>query len=324
MFTEILKIKPQLDEKDLKKMQNLLQGRFKKLAGQFGKGLVASLKGGGILGAGLALVDKILNPLKEVQDAIDNALKSSDDIATNAKQFDTSTGKLFKLVQIAKSTGLDQDNLFTLITKFQTAVAEARANPSEPAAVSQFTGQADTAESFFEFIQALQKMDKSQQLLVQQSVFGEKQILKMADFLQTDFAAQIKAIGLDKVSTDRLNSAVENTAAMNDLTDINAARLATKDALAKGELINKGIIDSRYRSSQIAQDRENARIKSYHDLAALSETSEKIISKVEEGVTLLGRFVTQAEPAMKSILNYMESFSKSKWLKGFFSKGKAE
>lgn len=316
MFSEVLKIIPKLDPKDLNKMQQLLQARFTKIAKGFGKGLLNVIKGAGIAGLALSLIDKLLNPLKETQEAIDRMLKSSDDIATNANQFNTSTGRLFKLVQLAKATGLDQDNLFQLITKFQTAVAEARANPSQPSAVRNYVDQEDTAQAFFEFIQALQSMEKNQQVLVQQSVFGEKQILRMADFLQTDFARKFGEVGLDKVSSQKLTQSIEKMANLNDLADALEARRETQDVLTKSGVITESMIRARDKSAKIALERENQQIANYNNLAAISQTTDKIMGLVEQGIGLLGGLINKLVPAVDKIVMAVDKFMKTPMVRG--------
>lgn len=325
MFSEILKIIPKMDEKDLKGMQNALQGRFSKLAKGFGKGLKGALMGGGIAGIAIGLIDKLLNPLKEVQEAIERTLQTGDDLATNAAQFNTSAGKLFKLVSLAKATGLDEGSLYTLLTKFQTAVAEAKADPTNPAnsAVANYTGHADTSEAFFGFIQQLQKMDKNSQVLIQKQVFGEKQILKMADFLQQDFTKLGRQLGLDKVSSAKLSGSIEKLGSLSDLKDALAARRGVGDIQAKAGAINRGMIHNMDKSAQIELDRENQKIKSYNDLAALSQTTASILFKVEEGVAQLGKFVAWIMPTMNNGIRLFESMLKSpifRGVKGLFGK----
>lgn len=327
MFSEILKIIPKMDEKDLKGMQNALQGRFSKLAKGFGKGLKGALMGGGIAGIAVGLIDKLLNPLKEVQDAIERTLNSSDDLATNASQFNTSAGKLFKLVTLAKATGLDQDSLFTLLTKFQTAVAEAKADPTNPmnSAVANYTNQDDTAQAFFGFITQLQKMDKNTQVLIQKQVFGEKQILKMADFLQQDFTSLSRQVGIDKVSSGRLSGSINKLGNLNDYKGILEARRGVGDIQAKAGAINGDMIRNMDRSAQIELDRENQKIKSYNDLAALSQTTATILFKVEEGVAALGKFVAWIMPTMNNGIRLFEMMLKApifRGVKGLFGGGK--
>jgi hypothetical protein len=332
VFSEILKIIPKLDPKDLKAMQNALQSRFTKLTKSFGKGLVNVLKGGGIAGIALGLIDKLLNPLKEVQEAIDRTLKTSDDLATNANQFNTTTGKLTKLVTLAKATGLDESNLYTLINKFQGAVAAAQANPNDPAnnSVKNFVGQKDTAEAFYGFITQLQKMDKNQQILIQEQVFGEKQILKMADFLQQGsegFEKIAKITGIDRVTSDKVGSKIDKNAQLSDLADALKSGREFRDLQSKSSIINEGMIRSQDKTAQLELDRENQRIKSYNDLAAVSQTAEKIFTLVDQGVALIGSLTTKLLPFIDVMTQAVGKFMKSpmvRGIKGMFGGGKDE
>lgn len=328
MFTEILKIIPKLDNKDLDRMQKQLQSRFTKITKGFGKGLVNAIKGGGILGLAVGLIDKVLNPLKEVQEAIDRSLNASDDLATNAKQFNTTTGKLAKLVTLAKATGLDQDSLFSLINKFQGAVAQAQIDPNDPAnsAVKNYIGQEDTAQAFYSFVNQLQKMDKNQQILIQQQVFGEKQILKMAEFLQqgeAGFAEIARVAGIDKISTARAGQQIEKTAALADLDAQLRAGREFKDLVNKGSTINEGMIRARDKSERIALERENQKIRSYEDLAAISDTSNKILGVIEEGMSLLGGLIRTITPFVTKVSDAIDKLLKSplvRGVKGWFGK----
>ena len=317
MFSEILKIIPKLDTKDLAAMEKALQSRFTKLAKGFGKGLAASIKGGGIAGIALGLIDKLLNPLKEVQEAIDRTLKTSDDLATNAKQFNTSTGKLAKLVTLGKATGLDPDNLYMLITKFQASVAEAAQDPNKQSVVRNYVGQKDSAQGFFDFIQALQAMkDDNAKIIVQQQVFGEKQILKMADFLQSDFAKLSKDTGIGRISTNKATRSIEGTAALNDLQDALTAQREFKDLVGKGSVINEGMIRARDKAERVALERENQRIRSYQDLQAISTTVDKIMILVEEGIAYIGKLINLLTPFCNKMIEAVDKFMKSPMIRG--------
>jgi hypothetical protein len=200
MFREILKIIPKLDEADLDKMARSLNKRFERVAKSFGKGIMSALKGGGVVGLAAGLIEKLLNPFDEIKKTIDEALGRADDIKTYADQFNTTSGNLFKLQTLAQAKGLDNDSLRNLIGKFQGAVAEAIADPSKQTSVRQFAkpGQ-DTTEAFFQYIQGLNKLSPDQKVLAQQEIFGEKQSLKAAEFLnEKDFAGLALRLGLAK------------------------------------------------------------------------------------------------------------------------------
>lgn len=305
MFKETLLIQPKLDPSDLNRMERSLSSRFGNVAKKFGKGLVSALTGGGIAGLAIGLIDKILNPLKETQEAIDKVLKQGDDIVTNAKQFGTTAGKLFRLQQLAKSTGLDESSLNTLLTKFQGAVAEATADPNKQTSVRQFVGQADTADAFFEFMQGLQKLDKTQQVLVQQEVFGEKQILKMADFLQTDFGWQQKLLG--GPASDTMTKPLERLARMNDFKDVLQANREMTDLVKKSKIINADMVRSQDARAKLDLERENKQIKSYNDLAAISNASNEILNLVKEGTLGLTSMLVKVTDLSNNIRKLMDS-----------------
>src|SRR5690606_26268653 len=172
----------------------------------------------------------------------------------NAKQFNTSSGKLARLRAIGQSTGLDESSLYMLITKFQTAVAEAQADPSKPSAVRQFVGDKDSAESFFNFIQSLSKLNTNDQLIVQKEIFGDRQILKVADFLQSagDVAKKFKGPSVDNVTRS-----VDKLGGLNDKADFLKAQQEYSDLFKKGNTISSAMVESKAIQDQKALDREN-------------------------------------------------------------------
>lgn len=301
MFSEILKIIPKLDANDLNKMEKQLSGRFTKIAKGFGKGLSGILKGGAILGIATTLIDKLLNPLKEVQEAIEKSLAASDDIVTNARQFGTTPANLARLNAFAGASGLGTDNLNLLLTKFQATVAEAVADPTKQTAVRQFTGDKDTAKSFFEFIQALQKMDKNQQILVQQEVFGEKQILKMSDFLNTDFTAFAKRIS--KFSNAELDKSLNKQGDLNDYKDELTSARALGDIITKGRLINKGTVNSMELSKAKDLELENQRIANFQNINSMNETMKEMSKNLEKLVQTIFTELPIIMDAAKGLLS---------------------
>jgi hypothetical protein len=305
MFSWVLKILPKLDEANLKKMERTLASRFTKIAKGFGKGIMNAMKGAGVVGLGLALVDKLLNPLKEVQESIEKSLKGADDIVTNAKQFDTSAGKLRKVVALGEASGLDKDNLFMLMQKFQAAVAENKADPTKSSAVANYTNTADTADAFFGFIQELQKVgltDKAKQVRIQQQVFGEKQILKMSDFLNSDFQQAWKDLGLDRFSSGTLDKALQKNAASGDKLDTGRARLTIQDEITKAKLINDGVVNSLIKNDEIALAKENQRLASFQQINALSQLVERVTMQVEKVVPLIGGVIPKVTKFVDDVM----------------------
>lgn len=317
MFSEILKIIPQIDAKDLAKMEKALQSRFTKIAKGFGKGLSNIMKGSGIAGVALALIDKLLNPLKEVQEAIDRSLAKGDDLATFAAQFNTTAGNLAKVQAMAQASGLDAEGLRLLLVKFQTATAEAAADPSKDTSVRAFAGRQDTLAAFFEFIQSLQTMNKGDQLRVQTEVFGEKQILKASEFLGANF--QELAGYFSRFDSARLTTSANKLAANSDLNDRLTAIRDLDDLNAKAGVINSGMIRSKDQSERLNLEKENARIKNYQNLQTISDSVTRIMGIVEEGLGMLGSLIQKVIPFINDATDFMKKFMKSPTMRGIKS-----
>ncbi len=315
MFSEILKIIPKVEGKDLNGMERSLNTRFSKVAKKFGSGLVSMLKGGAVVGAVTFLIDKILNPLGAVKDSINKALGTADDLKDFSVQFGTTSGKLAMLQALAGSKGLDPEGLRMLLVKFQLAVAKAAANPGESSSVINYVGKTDTAEAFFEFIQALHKLDDTQQTLVQAEVFGGRLISKSSDFLKSagEFKGLSKVInGLSgNVGTENLTAKIDATAEKKQGIDTYAAALGIRDLYTKGGLIKDTTINSLNAQALRTQNRENENLGNFKNLKHVDENIEKMSIMLEriynwlsgpaaESMDAVGRDI---EGAKKDILN---------------------
>jgi hypothetical protein len=314
-WSEVLKVIPKLDGNALGDMDRSLTQRFGKIAKKFGKGLLAALTGGGVLGIATSLIDKFLNPLKEVQAAIDRTLSHADDVVTNAKRFGSSPGDLLRLQALGQAKGLGPDQLDVLLTKFTGAVAEAKQDPSKQTSVRLFANDKNLVESFFQFIQGLQKLTPQQQVVVQTEVFGEKQIGKIASFLQADFAKETKLIG--GPSNEKLTFAANSLNSKNELKNRLEAQTGLEDFAKKGGVITSDMI--RLQDEQTRRDLkfENKDIANYENLAALAKTADELKSigkdifnwttqifpKIEEGVDALKKMSNS--PVLKGIIKYV-------------------
>lgn len=313
MFSEVLKIVPKVDSSDLESMEKSLSTRFGNVAKKFGKGLLAAITGGGIVGASLAFLDKILNPLKETQEAIDRLLHRGDDIVTNAKQFGTTAGRLFKLQQFGQSAGLDPQGVNILLEKFQSAVARSALDPTAPSAVKQFVGEKDTAESFFKFIQALQGLEATQRNLVEQEVFGEKQILKASSFLGLDFSKK-DALLFGGQSADKFDPALKNLGARNEQKNDLFVKRDNEKILRDGGAITAKMISERDAADRLADEKESKRIKSYDDLATIQEASDTMINLLEDALLAFDSMVA----SLKGLKTDFDAFLNSRFAKGIF------
>jgi hypothetical protein len=308
MFKEVLQIVPQLSSSDLNNMEKSLTQRFGNIAKKFGKGLMATLAGGGIAGIALGLVDKLLNPLKEVQEAIDKTMKHGNDIVSQAKQFNTSAGELAKLQAFGHAKGLEPDQINHLIEKFQVAVSEAAADPTKNTSVRKFVGEKDTAQAFFDFVQELQKldkMDKNKAIQVQEEVFGAKQIGRMSEFLNADFNK------LDKdfagINTQKLTKAYEKTSNLQDLSQSLEAQRGLKDDINKASLLNENMVRLKDAQEKRKLEIENKQISSYESLANIEAASTQMLDMIKSGILTLTNLLVKVTNLSENVKKVTDS-----------------
>lgn len=307
MFSEILKIIPRIEGRDLASVERSLNARFKSVAKKFGGGLLSAIKGGGIAGLAIGLIDKVLNPLQAVQEAIDKSLNKGDDLATFAKQFGTTAGSLAKLQAFGQATGLDPEGVRLLLGKFQASVAQAAADPSKPTAVSNFVGRADTAEAFFEFIQSMQKLTAVQQSLVQQEVFGEKQILKASEFLNADFKKldeTFKAIGVPTAAA--MSQAAEWLGQQSDNRDILRAAKDQNDLVKKSKLIGDSTIAGLNARDNLDLAQENKNLSRFDSLNQISINNQKLMNLAVNAFLEIAPLLAQALPKLVGVADTVQ------------------
>ncbi len=331
MFKEVLQIIPKLSSSELNTMEKSLGSRFNRIAKTFGKGIRNALTGGSIIGAGAALLQKALSPLKEVQEAIERTLQKGDDIATNAKEFGSSAGELAKLRAMGQSTGLAGGDLDMLIGKFQTAVAEAAADPKKDTSVRAFVGEKNAVKGFFSFMQGLQKLDPDKRILAQNEIFGEKQRLKMADFLGSNFPELLSKFA--QFDTAKLDKSIKTIEGFSDMNDYLTSVTELGDLDKKAKAITNGTINAMDMSRQKNLDRENKRIADFKGLLTIDERMQDIQMKLETVVndvlTKLPIFTDGINVALdllkKSVEGWNQIFkllSDSPLIRGIFRRGK--
>jgi hypothetical protein len=257
--------------------------------------MLTAIRGGGWIGIAVGVLNKILNPLKEVQEKVDRLLNQGNDLVTNAEQFNTTAGKLFKLQTFAKANLLEPDQLFDMMRKFQSAVAQAEADPKKASAVRAYVGQKDIGDAFFEFIQSLNTLDRNAQVKVQEEVFGGKATLRMADFLRSDFKKLEKDLRLGPA--DLYTGDFQRLAGLSVVDNINKARVEAEGDIIQSRLIGGNVISARDRQRQRDVDQDVKRIQSYDSINNLNEKFDRLLKLAEDGLTALGTLVGRIESA---------------------------
>jgi len=320
LFSEILKFKPTLDRAALNSMYRNLTQRFTSVAKRFGQGLRNAMKIGGLFAVTGAILNKLLNPLKNAEEIIDRLLLKGDDAVTNAGEFESDPGKLLRLEALARAKGLDADTLRNLIGKFQGALAEEKLlvekekdmtpeqrAKSAPGRLRGFVGETDMAEGFFKFIQSLQAVDPATRVSVQNEVFGERIRGRASEFFNAkDFEDVLKKLP----SAEILADAARKLGALSDKRDLQTAireaeDLPTKAGLVTGKMVND--IDAAARQKNLA---DNETLLRFDSLKSTSIAVQELTHKFDKMTTsLLSDLMPKVVDAVNGLTKLAEAFA---------------
>lgn len=323
VFTEWIKLKVRLDPAALSAALRNLNTRLLRVARTFRTGLMNAFKFTPYA-LGLAVLSKVLNPLKEASEILDRMLNRGDDAATFAEEFGSDPGKLLRLEAIGTAKGLDQATLRRLLLAFQSELAAERhnqANPNNkistvaPGLLKNFVGETDVAEGFFKFVQAMQALSPDERTNAQQLLFGEKLRGKASEFFNSkDFRGILNELP----TADDLARAALGLAELSDKRDRQTAVREAQDIINKERLANEGMIDAIDRGERQRLKSEDESLRQFTDLQNVSEAMNQLVVMGKGFVT---NFLNVVAPAIVTGANFIvESVPKiQKTIKDGFS-----
>lgn len=193
MFTEVLRIKPVLDESAGKQMESSLSNRFLRVTKLFRTGLKAAITGSA-LGLGVGLLNKLLNPIEELENKIKTLLDQGTELTDLAEKFGATPGELKQLEAVAKSFNVSPDKFKEVLLKFTEAADKAQEELKNPLQVrsegTQILGDIannkNRVQGFMDFMKLLQQTG--------QGNGTDKPLTARAQKVYADAAAANKAV----------------------------------------------------------------------------------------------------------------------------------
>jgi hypothetical protein len=304
MFTEILRVKPVLDQNNAKQMENDLSRRFGRVAKKFGSGLTKIIKGN-ILFMSLGFLTQLLNPLEKLEERIKSLLGQGTDIRDIADQFDTTPGQIKRLQDVAQNMGLAPDQLKDMMGRFAESLDRARQETmkKEPLSessklVKDWMGEKDTAEAFFSFVQSL-KAAKGTPVreTAEREIFGGVQKGASRRFIDADFAEEFRKLGTPSVA--RTNRAVEKTAQLAEQDRRMTTSREGTSFVEDAERMTAKMITDMNKAAEREREREQGQMKAMDDLAKAKEGIDNLVQgfqvlsiQVTKGVGYLGDMIS--------------------------------
>lgn len=313
----LIKIKPTITAEDGRKMENDLNGRFKRVAKKFGGALrtVGGALKGLLTGAAVAM---IANPIEKLNEKLNSTLSYADQITTRAEAIGTSAGRLAQVETVAKSAGIS--NIDKILTKFQTGLARARLG--EDKTLTQFTKYDDTLTAFLNVLKSLQGIKSAdERTFAVQKIFGEENAAKMSELIAIDFSerwgqifgnmdigkirkaaspfvvnvggkAQAQAsekgreIGFEGLA-EEFDLIFERLGGLEDQQAVKSQRRMFEDFITKSETITVKLIEAQDATERRRLETENVQMKSFEKFAKMAEEAEKtktILAEIQQAL----------------------------------------
>ena len=313
----LIKIKPTITAEDGRKMENDLNGRFKRVAKKFGGALrtVGGALKGLLTGAAVAM---IANPIEKLNEKLNSTLSYADQITTRAEAIGTSAGRLAQVETVAKSAGIS--NIDKILTKFQTGLARARLG--EDKTLTQFTKYDDTLTAFLNVLKSLQGIKSAdERTFAVQKIFGEENAAKMSELIAIDFSerwgqifgnmdigkirkaaspfvvnvggkAQAQAsekgreIGFEGLA-EEFDLIFERLGGLEDQQAVKSQRRMFEDFITKSEAITVKLIEAQDATERRRLETENVQMKSFEKFAKMAEEAEKtktILAEIQQAL----------------------------------------
>jgi len=302
VFTEILRIKPRIDQASASSMEKSLSARFSRVAKRFGKGLSAVVKGS-IVGISLGFLAKLLNPLKEVEDRIRALLGEGEDARELAEKYGTTTGKLRNLQDASSILGVRPEQFKELMEKFAQSIEKAREEIEKGEETSdatkvltQFTDEKDMAEAFYSFLRSLREASPEVRTTAEKEIFGSRQTGSTKRLIEGDLQGTI--LELMQRSKGDIGKAIDKIASLSDQERAKGVFQDRSNLINTSQKINEKIIDDIARSRQRELEKEQRDLANFQSMKKTQEGIDEIAKMLEvlmdlvrNGVAYLGELI---------------------------------
>jgi len=293
MWSEVLRIKAVLDNASAKIMEMKLAGRFKKVTKVFSSGLKAAVSGT-VLGIGLNLLAKILNPIQELEEKLDALLGKGKNVTELADRFNTDSGKVLRLQAVGERLGVAPEDLNKLMESYADAIETARDEIKKPLEdqseatkilKTDFLGEKDLAEGFFRFMQSLKKASPEDRRKVEKEVLGEQLFGFKKRFADADFKKEFKSLPSDKI----LGKANGKVSDANEAITIARVNRETIDYIKNAGTLGPKVIDGANKLGQARSDAENANFATLDEKLVTARGTEAAMTGIKSGLDKLNQ-----------------------------------
>jgi hypothetical protein len=332
----IAKFQPVLDNGSVKKMENDLNTRFKRVAQTFGAGLANAAKniGKGIkfaMGAGgiLGIISLLTNPLNSVLEQLDNTLRLADEVQTNSTEYGVTPAQYSTLINVLKSKGIDEEAVAADIDILRSLQQQAK--EGKDTTLSQFTSIAGGQQLYEEVLKSIMDIkDPTARYARLEAVFGRKKAGKYRELLQQGQG------GIDRLKNELqtgagYNKQIDRVGALEDQQAERITKLDQEFAQRRLNATDQDLIDRRMNYERQKRELELGRYKSgaaAFDLATvgmkLEQALDQVLMPIGKALVASGILSILADVITKSVAIITGFFSCIAGFVRFFGGAKKE
>lgn len=329
----IAKFQPVLDRGSVKKMENDLNTRFKRVAQTFGSGLANAAKniGKGIkfaMGAGgiMGIIALLTNPLNSVLEQLDNTLKLADEVSTNATEYGVTPAQYSTLINVLKSKGIDEEAVAGDVDILRALQQQAKEGTDTT--LSQFTSIASGQQLYEEVLKSVMDIkDPTARYAKLEAIFGRKKAGKYRELLQQGQG------GIDRLKNELqagpgYNKQIDRVGALEDQQAERITKLDHEFAQRRLNATDQDLIDRRMNYERQKRELELGRYKAgaaAFDLATvgmkLEQALDQILLPIGKAIVSSGILNMLADIITKSVVVITGFFSCIAGIAAFFNKG---
>lgn len=289
MKTFITKIKPEIDKAKLKKETGKVEKSFLKTAKSFSKAMSNSFKTIGQIskfGFIAGAVAKLVNPLEEINQTLNNTLENFDQIGRLGDQLGINdVVGIGALITALQSKGIDRSQAEKILNELQTEIGKSRSG-DETAKFSGLSADENALTLFAKVMNKISTMeDVSQAKSLASSVFGEKEASRLFDALrsQEEFSATYQE-AYRKLSENDIRK-------LQDLQGQKDKLQALQDLdimVERAKKINDKTVQLQLQSMRKAENLKTSQIGQFESATKTNEILDDTKDLVQRGVNYVG------------------------------------
>lgn len=291
----VLNIDPKLSPTDAKNAEQQLNGRFNKVAKNYGeemkrqnskvtdhfdtsmKGVFSKLKVGWIALAGV-VASVLTSPFKEVDDRINELLNQSDDASVQAKRWGVDTGRYTSFIKMADVNGVNPDMAQSMLGRIADRLDQARTG--EDPTLKKYLGEKDIIDVAHALFKTWNQMSAIERAGSMNDILGIRQAGAFAELVQTDWNASAKTIQGGR-SASAIGSRVEKLAGFEQIQKEDKAKREYDMLFSASNSISARTLAERDRVERQRDSNMLHNIARYSELAGTEITQLKIQAGID-------------------------------------------